>query len=213
MYRIVLSREQSHHGCFSEPSVDPDAKQEPSMTMPEAAPELIEVVEQLSSIVEKYGGWIQKLEAQEAATPKDSSAFAFSIPDKVRSKAWHANRPPKAAPLPLPDPRLIRRIIRQRRFRERHFGGRLFADPAWDILLDLTAARAEHKRVSVSSLCIASAVPPTTALRWIGLMVEAGLLHRQQDDLDNRRAFISLTDHAARLIACYFDAICHEPML
>jgi hypothetical protein len=40
----------------------------------------------------------------------------------------------------------------------------LFADPGWDILLDLYAARQEGKQVSVSSLCIAAAVPPTTAL-------------------------------------------------
>ena len=42
------------------------------------------------------------------------------------------------------------------------------------MLLDLTAARAEHTRVSVTSLCIASGVPPTTALRWIGQMSDAG---------------------------------------
>ncbi len=60
------------------------------------------------------------------------------------------------------------RIIRQRQLRARFFDGELFADPAWDMLLDLTAARVEARRVSVTSLCIASGVPPTTALRWIG---------------------------------------------
>ncbi|MBO9497965.1 MAG: winged helix DNA-binding protein [Novosphingobium sp.] len=105
---------------------------------------------------------------------------------------------------PLPDPRLVRRIIRQRQLRARFFDGDLFADPAWDMLLDLTAARAEHKRVSVTSLCIASAVPPTTALRWIGQMSDAGLLERVEDEADRRRAFIALTDRAADAIARYF---------
>jgi hypothetical protein len=104
----------------------------------------------------------------------------------------------------LPDPRLLRRIIRQRQLRARFFDGDLFADPAWDILLDLAAARAEHKRVSVTSACIASGVPPTTALRWIGQLVEAGLLHRIEDDADRRRAFIALTDRAADAMARYF---------
>jgi DNA-binding MarR family transcriptional regulator len=104
----------------------------------------------------------------------------------------------------LPDPRLLRRILRQRQLRARFFDGDLFADPAWDILLDLTAARAEHKRVSVTSLCIASGVPPTTALRWIGQMTEAGLLERIEDDTDRRRAFIALTDRAADGMARYF---------
>lgn len=72
------------------------------------------------------------------------------------------------------------------------------------MLLDLTAARAEHLRVSVTSLCIASGVPATTALRWIGQMVEAGLFERVEDKTDRRRAFIALTDRAADRMARYF---------
>ena len=54
---------------------------------------------------------------------------------------------------PLPDPRLVRRIIRHRQMRAKFIGGDLFADPAWDILLDLTAARAgESPRVRVFSV-------------------------------------------------------------
>ena len=41
----------------------------------------------------------------------------------------------------LPDARLIHRIIHQRRLRGKFLLPDLFADPAWDILLDLTAAR------------------------------------------------------------------------
>jgi DNA-binding MarR family transcriptional regulator len=104
----------------------------------------------------------------------------------------------------MPDPRLIRKIIRQRQLRSRYFDDDLFADPAWDMLLDLAAAREEHIRVSVTSLCIASGVPPTTALRWITQMIDAGLLHRTEDTRDKRRAFISLTDHACEAIAKYF---------
>ena len=108
---------------------------------------------------------------------------------------------------PLPDPRLIHRIIRQRRLRDRYFESELFADPAWDILLDLTAARAEHRRVSVSSLCIAAAVPSTTGLRWIAQMTEMGILVREQDEEDKRRAFIALSDEVAEAIARYFDEL------
>ena len=58
----------------------------------------------------------------------------------------------------LPEPRQVRRILRQRQQRATFLGADLFADPAWDMLLDLTAARGEGKRVSVTSLCIAAAV-------------------------------------------------------
>ena len=105
---------------------------------------------------------------------------------------------------PLPDPKLIRQIIRQRCLRSEFLGGDWFADPAWDILLDLTAAAAENKRVSVSSLCHASGVPPTTALRWISQMVDGGLLVRVDDPVDRRRSFIELSDVATRKMARYF---------
>lgn len=113
-------------------------------------------------------------------------------------------RHPRAA---LPDPRLVQLIIRQRRLRDRFFDAELFADPAWDILLDLTVARAEHQRVTITSLCIAAAVPATTALRWIAQMTEAGILVRQPDEDDKRRAFIALSDKTADAMARYFEAL------
>lgn len=107
----------------------------------------------------------------------------------------------------LPEPRLVRQIIRQRQLRGRFFDADLFADPAWDMLLDLTAARGEGVRVSVTSLCIASGVPPTTALRWISQLVDAGLFVRVEDVDDRRRAFITLSDSAAEAMARYFGAL------
>lgn len=106
---------------------------------------------------------------------------------------------------PLPDPRLVRGIIRRRQLRGQFFKDELFADPAWDMLLDLTAARAEHRRVSVTSLCIASGVPTTTALRWIKVLEQSGLVERKEDDTDRRRAFIALSDEGAETMARYFD--------
>ncbi len=114
---------------------------------------------------------------------------------------------PLAAAATLPEARLIRRMIRQRQLRSRFIEGDFFADPAWDMLLDLAAARVEGKQVSVTSLCIASGVPPTTALRWIGALVQADLFQRVCDETDRRRAFIELTAAAADLLARYFDEV------
>lgn len=97
----------------------------------------------------------------------------------------------------------IRAIIRARRLRESYFPACLFADPAWDMLLDLMAARLEGQPVAVSSLCIASAVPATTALRWIRTLTESGLLVRVADPRDGRRVFIDLSDQTARSLADY----------
>lgn len=92
----------------------------------------------------------------------------------------------------------VRRLIKQRRDRDKFLPAMLFADPAWDMLLDLTAARLESVDVPVSSLCIAAAVPTTTALRWIRTLTEAGLFQRRNDPGDARRNFVTLTDRAAQ---------------
>lgn len=108
---------------------------------------------------------------------------------------------------PLPDPQVVRTIIAQRQARAKFFDGELFADPAWDMLLDLTVAHAEQGRVSVTSLCIAAGVPATTALRWIKQLVEAGLFERIADPSDGRRAFIALSERSVAAMAGYFAAI------
>ena len=100
----------------------------------------------------------------------------------------------------------IRKMIRFRRNRERLFGHHLFADPAWDMMLDLCLAAETHKPVSVSSLCLAAAVPSTTALRWIKMMEEHGMLNRQEDPHDKRRFFLALAfDTHQRLKALLRD--------
>lgn len=112
------------------------------------------------------------------------------------------------APRPnLPDPQLVRKIIRNRQARGKFIDPALFADPAWDMMLDLTAAHAEGSEVAVTSLCIASGVPAITALRWIRQLVEVGLFERVEDRNDKRRAFISLSDKAAEAMARYFAEI------
>lgn len=101
----------------------------------------------------------------------------------------------------------IRSVIRARRMRAQYFAEELFADPAWDMLLDLFAAGLERRQVSVSSLCIAAAVPPTTALRWIGTLHEAGLFERQADPSDRRRAYIGLSAKGLDGMRSYAGAV------
>jgi DNA-binding MarR family transcriptional regulator len=166
---------------------------------------LLRLTEQVGQIAQRLDRLERPLE--ESGLTGSESAFRFESPRPAFAAAPagdSGDRLIRATRPALPDPRLVRRIIRQRQLRARFFDGDLFADPAWDMLLDLTAARAEHTRVSVTSLCIASGVPPTTALRWIGQMTEAGLLERVEDETDRRRAFIALTDKAADGMARYF---------
>lgn len=101
--------------------------------------------------------------------------------------------------------RLVRERIRQRRQREHFFPTDLFADPAWDMLLDLYAAYYENREISVSSLCIAASVPATTALRWIKSMADDGYLERIADPDDGRRIHVRLSETARRSLDDYYD--------
>lgn len=99
-----------------------------------------------------------------------------------------------ASPTPEAVRAQLRREIKARRLRERLLPDGLFADPAWDILLDLTLARLEGRLTPVSSLCIAAAVPTTTALRWIKTLLDRGLIERRPDPDDRRRHYIHASD-------------------
>jgi hypothetical protein len=113
---------------------------------------------------------------------------------------------PKPSSTDLPDVSIdtVRTVIRARRLRSRYFSEDLFADPAWDMLLDLLQAELAQLRVPVSSLCIAAAVPATTALRWLKSMTEQGLFVRRADPHDARRVFVELAPQTSASMRRYF---------
>ena len=174
---------------------------------------LLRLTEQVGKIAERLDrldrrGWGEDPQAaNDSAFRFESPADTYCAPGMERQLTQVPQRKSRPA---LPSATLVRKIIAARRLRARFLDGELFADPAWDMLLDLAAARVEHTRVSVTSLCIASGVPPTTALRWIGQMTEAGLFERVEDDTDRRRAFIRLSDKAADGMARYFAELGHD---
>lgn len=98
----------------------------------------------------------------------------------------------------------VRSVIRARRLRSRYFPDDLFADPAWDMLLDLLQAEISQLRVPVSSLCIAAAVPATTALRWLKSMTDKGIFVRRADPHDGRRVFVELSPDSSLSLRRYF---------
>lgn len=97
-------------------------------------------------------------------------------------------------------------LYRDRRVRA-HFFAFAFHEPAWDMLLDLERARRTGENVSIKSLTVASCVPPTTALRYMDLLEEAGLVERVGDPEDGRRRFVALTEQARAAMDGYLAAI------
>jgi DNA-binding MarR family transcriptional regulator len=102
---------------------------------------------------------------------------------------------------------IVRKVIRARRLRSRFFEEDMFADPAWDMLLDLLQAEIAQLRVPVSSLCIAAAVPATTALRWLKTMTDKGIFVRRADPHDGRRVFVELAPDASAAMRRYFAEV------
>jgi DNA-binding MarR family transcriptional regulator len=103
-------------------------------------------------------------------------------------------------------PDTVLAVIRTRRLRERFFRPDLFADPAWDILLDLFYSELAQYRVAVSSACAAAAVPATTGLRWIKTLVDEGMVIRRADPHDGRRIFLELSPGASEAMRRFFNA-------
>jgi hypothetical protein len=125
------------------------------------------------------------------------------------------HRPPHAAPPSPPQAaghdhpvwvELARQTYDDRRRRSKIFkSDELFGEPAWDILLDLFIAAKERRRVSVTSACIGSAVPSTTALRWITILERGGLLTREADPGDARRVYVRLSPRGYEAMLEYFS--------
>lgn len=103
----------------------------------------------------------------------------------------------------------IRAIIKERRGRDAIFPPNLFGDPAWDMLLELYATSLEQQRIMTTNLCQSSAVPPTTALRWIGMLEEQGLIRKHGDPLDARRVFVALSERGKTMMETFFKG---EPL-
>lgn len=135
----------------------------------------------------------QEMEALVGEPPKDGSRTVFS---GFANNAMSDSSPADKA----------QRTYRDRRRRAEVFGDEtLFGEPAWDILLDLYVSGERGKRVAVTSACIGSGVPSTTALRWLNVLEARGLVEREDDNADARRSFVRLTSKARIAMAEYFS--------
>lgn len=97
----------------------------------------------------------------------------------------------------------VRAILQLRRYRESLFSWSAFADPAWDMILELYACHLEGKQVDVKSVTVAAAVPATTALRHLKMLEENGTLLSAIDPKDGRRRRVWLTDEAVAALDNY----------
>jgi hypothetical protein len=172
-------------------------------TLAERASSIAELAERTAPRLHDAGRSSDRLQQ----LSEEASRIASALAELSEDEAIAQSRPEKANGGGDIDVGKLRAMIRARRLRDQFFHSELFADPAWDMLLDLMAARLEGQRVAVSSLCIAAAVPATTALRWIKTLTDHGLFVRVADPQDGRRVYIELSDLAAAALENYLRAV------
>jgi DNA-binding MarR family transcriptional regulator len=122
--------------------------------------------------------------------------FAFAIAPAISTQ--------RQVSLPVSDLALVdmaKRLYELRKVRDGLLGEALFSEPAWDILLDLFICDHEGHRLSVSAVCIGARAPSATALRYLTLLQEAGLVERTRDERDGRRSHVQLTGIGRRRMA------------
>lgn len=124
---------------------------------------------------------------------------AVSKPSEEKTAHWHETEARRL--------RKAERLINERRIRSKYMPDDMLGEPSFDMLLDLYVASKHLEDVSVSSLCLASRVPTTTALRHIDLMERSDWVRRERDPTDGRRCFVRLTANAQAKFADWLDEI------
>lgn len=96
-------------------------------------------------------------------------------------------------------------LLAVRRARRTVLGEDLFSDPAWDILLELYAAKLGGRSMSLSGLARAIETPPSTTGRWIAALEDHRLVSSSIDPTDPGRVQVKLTTEGASKMAHLAD--------
>lgn len=70
-------------------------------------------------------------------------------------------------------------------------GTGLFADSCWNMCLDIYICGLKEEQVTVSAIAHSSGIPMTTAMRYINVMFEQGLLEKSSNPVDQRMVFVA----------------------
>lgn len=78
-------------------------------------------------------------------------------------------------------------------------------DPAWKILVTLALTPDGSAKANVSGICYGADVPMTTALRYIAVMEEQGIIERVPHPNDGRQVMLRLTVEGKRRMQVIAD--------
>lgn len=99
-------------------------------------------------------------------------------------------------------------ILADRRARTGYFSNPdMFGEPAWDILLDLYIHQFQNDDVSVKNACVGSGASANSALLWLKLLEERGLIFTDDDPTDQKRKLVRLTSEGYESMTRYLNDI------
>jgi hypothetical protein len=139
--------------------------------------------------------------------PLERHSLIYSIKEATRRHAAALSRSGSPAPAPykgvaarreLPlDLQVLHWLRDIDEQRSKPLGGLVKTDATWNMLAELLRTRITRRRISVTSLCLASRGPVTSALRRLDQLLADGLVTYTLDPQDRRRKYIELTAEGA----------------
>lgn len=106
-----------------------------------------------------------------------------------------------------------RRLVNERRMRDEAFGADYFQDPVWNLMLELFVAAGDGEKVGINRATQASGVPATTALRYIKMLSQRGIVARDQCLEDSRRVYVRLTERSMRKMTDLLRRMARERLI
>lgn len=101
--------------------------------------------------------------------------------------------------------RQARLELQNRRTRHDYLPTHIFGEPGWVMMLELFISNHQERPISVTALCALSGEPQSTALRWIAILEQEGLVLRSDASLDKRVRLVSLSHKGLELLDEYFS--------
>ena len=88
-------------------------------------------------------------------------------------------------------------VLFVRRARAAVLGENLFSDPAWDILLELFAAKLGRRQMTLTEIALSIETPVSTTSRWLAALKSQGLVQSDIQAADPHTPLLKLTDEGA----------------
>jgi len=139
-----------------------------------------------------------------------SDAELSQLTDTVRVLVRRLREQPHLPPAPAMSPagprteaELLQSLVRMQEMRARTFGESVTGEPSWEMLTELMLAKLSGRRVSVTSVCLASKARVTTALRRLEELVDQGFVLRIPDPRDRRRTNLQISEEGERRMRAF----------